>query len=108
VGHRRVGSRDGWGGSGSGDRSGQRPSAVGWRVRVVGTGLFRVCSIGLSPITFIGWEWADRRYLLSAHSSRWELPIFQWILVKPMEVIEADRKISFSYSETGGARLDST
>jgi hypothetical protein len=72
-------------------------------------------SIGLSPVNFISWEWADGRYfnfrrhslrpakvtyLTSAHISRWKLPILRRLLDKPTKVIVADKKFSFSYSDT--------
>jgi hypothetical protein len=71
-------------------------------------------SIGLSPVNFIGWEWADGRYfnfrrhslrptkvtyLTSAHTSRRKLPILQRLLDKPTKVIVADEKFSFSCSD---------
>jgi hypothetical protein len=69
-------------------------------------------SIGLSPVNFVGWEWADGRYfnfhlhslrpmnvtyLMPAHTSRQKLTILRRLLDKPTKVIVADRKFS-SYS----------
>jgi hypothetical protein len=71
------------------------------------------CSIGLSPVNFVSWEWADGRYfnfrrhslrpmkvtyLTSTHTSRRKLPILRRLLDKPTKVIVADGEFSFSCS----------